>query len=333
LLKPLIWGSEGWGIDAHGDYLFATFYKYVLRYDIKKNQIDKIIDLGEAPDHWYYSATFSPDGQSCVAQAHEFDGPGQTGRVLIDLKKETAAPTEREHFPTLLGSPYQANDFVKVKVLNAYENGTAVAITMDENRIGAILPTEAGWDALGYYKFAVIDLAKDKIMQECPMNLLGPGETLSLYPTEPETEPLLIDYHLQSDTVMQARFPTDGRSSYDGFDIVKVVDAPADVAGFEECLKQSAWNTVEAGGWLKYNPASPNSYVLLLYGEGGRGGIMHLYDGPESEHPQGGAASLALYDKMTISPDNYQPFTASQPGFERYWVSWDVYKILYGLAA
>ena len=204
-LKPLIWGSEGWGIDTQSDYIFAHFWRYVVRYDIKKNQIDKIIDLGKAPESWYYNVTFAPDGQSCVAQAHEFDGPGQTGRVLIDLKNETYVSTKQEHFPALLGSLYQIEyqygmgwfiNGAEIKVLRPYaeQSGTAVAIAMDENRVGAILPSDAGWDALGYYKFAVIDLNQDKIVQECPMNVLKPGETLSLYPTEPTTlAPVMLE--------------------------------------------------------------------------------------------------------------------------------------------
>jgi len=184
-LKPLIWGSHGWGIDTHGDFLFAYFYRYVLRYDAKTNRIDKIIDLGEAPEYWYYGVTFSPDGQSCVAQAREFDGPGQTGKVLIDLENETYAPTQQEHFTFDTDRLFQTEDFAEIKALRSYECSTAVAIAMGENRIGAILPCdEAGWDALGYYKFAIIDLVQDKIIQECPMNVLAPGETISLYPPE-----------------------------------------------------------------------------------------------------------------------------------------------------
>jgi len=180
-LKPLIWGSDGWGINAQGDYVFAHFWRYVVRYDAKTNQIDKIIDLGEAPQYWYYGVSFSPDGQSCVALACEFDGPGQTGKVLIDLKNKTYVPTEQEHFPYDVDRYYQAEDFAEIKALEPYAYGTAEAFAMDENRVGAILPTDAGWDGLGYYKFAVIDLATGNIMQECPMNVLAPGETLSLY--------------------------------------------------------------------------------------------------------------------------------------------------------
>ena len=189
-LKPLIYGSQGWGIDTQGDYIFAQFWKYVLRYDVRTNQIDRIIDLGEAPEYWYYNTTFSPDGQGCMAQAHEFDGPGQTGRVFIDLKIEAYMHTEQEHFPYDADRFYQIEDVEKIKALVPHEYGTAMVIAMDKNRAGAILPSnEAGWDALGYYRFAVIDLAQDKIVQECPMNVLGPGEVLSLYPTEAEPQP------------------------------------------------------------------------------------------------------------------------------------------------
>ncbi|MCL1952236.1 MAG: hypothetical protein FWF60_05345, partial [Oscillospiraceae bacterium] len=118
------------------------------------------------------------------AQAREFDGPGQTGRVLINLENETFAPTDQEHFVSDWDRLYQIEDLAEIKALQP-EYGTAVAIAMGENRLGAILPSDdAGWDALGYYKFAVIDLARDEIVQECPMNVLAPGETISLYPPE-----------------------------------------------------------------------------------------------------------------------------------------------------
>jgi len=56
---------------------------------------------------------------------------------------------------------------------------------MDKNRVGAILPSNGANDfALGYYKFAVIDLAQDKIIQECPINAYPSGEG----PTEPPPE-------------------------------------------------------------------------------------------------------------------------------------------------
>ena len=343
-LKPLIWGSDGWWIDAQGDYIFAHFFRYIVRYDTKTNRIDKLIDLGDAPQYWWYSATYSPDGQSCVAQAREFDGPGQTGKVLIDLKKETVKPTEQEHYPHGMDSkPYQVDyqydngwfiNKAEIKAMRPYTgaNGTAVAIAMDRNRVGAILPSEAGWDALGYYKFAVVDLKQDKIVQECPMNVLKPGEVLSLYPPEPEPEPLLIDYHLQSVTVLRPRFPMDGRSSYDGFDVVKVVDAPADVASFEECLKSGAWTLTDAGGWIKGDPSSPQDHgILYMRGEDGRGLIAHLFSDPKKENPQGGAVALAMCDPMPAPPEKYRDSIGSD-AFSRYWVAWDVYKILYGLA-
>jgi hypothetical protein len=230
-LKPLIYGSDGWGIDAQGDYIFAHFWRYVLRYDAKTNKIDKIIDLGEAPEYWYYAATFSPDGQSCVAQASEFDGPGRTHKMLIDLKNETAVPTEQEFFPHSiernlnsvrlrgfgdedswwLGDAEDNPISGPIKALQPYATMAAQTIIIDKNRVGAILPSDAGWDALGYYKFAVIDLAQDRIVQECPMNVLKPGETLSLYPSALElNETLLAELGMTYDELTQRYGPRIG---------------------------------------------------------------------------------------------------------------------------
>jgi len=198
-LKPLIWGSEGWWLDTQGDYIFAHFFRYLLRYDAKTNEIDKFIDLGDAPQSWWYASTHSPDGQSCVAQAQEFDGPGHTGRVLIDLKNETSKPTEQAHFPhSTQSSPAQVearllehgygwflND-VEIKALRPYAGTIAEVIAMDGNRAGALVPVSGEANGyLGYYKFAVIDLAQDRIVQECPMNTLGQGEQYPTYPHEP----------------------------------------------------------------------------------------------------------------------------------------------------
>ncbi|MCL2300197.1 MAG: M56 family metallopeptidase, partial [Firmicutes bacterium] len=292
-LKHLIWGSDGWWLDTQGDYIFAHFWRYIVRYDIKTNRIDKIIDLGDAPQYWWYASTYSPDGRYCVAQAQEFDGPGHTGKVLIDLKNETVKSTEQEHFPHSFDSnPYQVesrllehgygwflND-VEIKALRPYASTITEIIPLDNNRVGALMPVSADASGyLGYYKFAVIDLAQDKIVQECIMNVLDKGEEYPTYPNQPdEPEPLLIDYHLKSVTVMRARFPKDGRSSYDGFDIVKVVDAPAEVAGFEECLKRGAWEPADEGDWLKVEPSSPQADTLILYmvGENGQGLALHL---------------------------------------------------------
>ncbi|MCL2298815.1 MAG: hypothetical protein FWC27_01555, partial [Firmicutes bacterium] len=346
-IKPLIWGSEGWWLDTQGDYIFAHFFRYLLRYDVKTNKIDKFIDLGDAPQSWWYAATYSPDGRYCVAQAQAFDAPGQTGRVLIDLKNETVKSTEQEHYPHSTQTlPYQVeprlmehgygwflND-VEIKALRPYAGTITEVIAMEGNRVGAMMPVSAEANGyLGYYKLAVIDLAQDKIVQECIMNVLDKGEEYPTYPDQPdEPEPLLIDYHLQSVTVLRARFPKDGRSSYDGFDIVKVIDAPAEVAGFEECLKRGAWEPADEGDWLKVEPSSPQADTLILYmlGEDGRGLALHLYDDLASEHPQGGAVSMAMYGTMPDSPEKYRDAT-DYTEFERYWVSWDTYKILYGL--
>ena len=344
-LKPLIWGSEGWWLDTQGDYIFAHFFRYLLRYDIKTNKIDKIIDLGDAPQSWWYASTYSPDGQTCVVQAQNFDGPGETGRLLIDLKNETVTETEQEHFshstqtnprqvePRLLehGYGWFIND-VEIKALRPYAATITEVIAIDENRVGALMPvSDEANGYLGYYKFAVIDLAQDKIIQECPMNVLDKGEEYPTYPDQPEPEPLLIDYHLQSVTVLRARFPTDGRSSYDGYDVVKVVDAPADVAGFEECLKQGAWNPADNDSDWKYEAASPKDYILYMLGEDGRGCVVFLYDDLESEHPQGGTASLAMYDAMYVNPAEFYRAIKDPSEFKRYWVSWDTYKMLYGM--
>jgi len=175
----------GWTLDTQDDFLFAVFKRYVVRYNAKTNEIDAVVDLGDAPRLWYYVATFSSDGNLCVAQAKDLGDAGETGKVLIDFTKKTAEPTEQEHYPhgaddknygLSFGSNEQrydfhySNDSVKeIKALKPYPYSSGRFIAMDEKRIGALLPlskTEAASDVSGYYRFIVIDIEKDKIVQE-----------------------------------------------------------------------------------------------------------------------------------------------------------------------
>lgn len=50
-IENFVFGSSGWNLISRGDFLFAAYSNYVLRYDIKKNQIDKFIYLGDSSDY------------------------------------------------------------------------------------------------------------------------------------------------------------------------------------------------------------------------------------------------------------------------------------------
>jgi len=192
-IEPLVFGSIGWQLDAQGEYVFAKFGRYIVRYDAAANQIDKFIDLGEAPEGSYHASTFSPDGRLCVAQAWNFpDHDAYTDKVLIDLADETFRPTEQEFYPhgydkgcrvELFVAPgvmrydfHFSDESVKeITALQPYADSLAEAIVIDEARIGAVLPdfpTHENGGLLGYYKFAVIDVEQDIIVQTCPMNIL-----------------------------------------------------------------------------------------------------------------------------------------------------------------
>jgi hypothetical protein len=69
-----------------------------------------------------------------------------------------------------------------------------------------------------------------------------------------------------------------------------------------------------------------------MRGEDGRGCVAYLYDDLESKHPQGGAVSLAICAALPANPAEFFQAIAEPDEFSRYWVSWDVYKTLYGLA-
>lgn len=200
-IEPLVFGSIGWQIDAQGEYVFAKFGQYIVRYDASANQIDKFVDLGEAPEGFYHASIFSPDGRFCVAQAWNFpDHDAHTDKVLIDLAGETSRPTQREFYShgydkevrveLFADSGVCRYDFIfadgsakEITALQPYAMSLAEAIAIDEARIGAVLPnipTSENGGMLGYYNFAVIDVARDEIVQTCPMNVLQSGQDYSI---------------------------------------------------------------------------------------------------------------------------------------------------------
>ena len=191
-IEPLIFGSIGWQIDAQANYVFAKYGQYIVRYDAAANQIDRFIDLGEAPEGFYHASAFSPDGRFCVAQAWNHpDYTAHTDKVLVDLENEISGPTEREFYSHGYMKDCRVELFVapgvsrydfhfsdgrvkEITALEPYAMSLGEAIAIDKARIGAVLPdlpTEDNGGYLGYYKFAVIDVEQDEIVRTCPMNL------------------------------------------------------------------------------------------------------------------------------------------------------------------
>lgn len=183
-IEPLAMYSVGWIIDAQGDFLFAKYHRYILRYDITSNQIDKVVDLEEPEEHCFYPSSISPDGRYCVVYTteipgNEFDEP--VDKILIDFKQETFERTNRGFYPYngVHDKGYQM--LLDITAVNAPELSPGDVAAIDENRVGALLPGQPhATGLLGYYKFAVIDAAKDEIIQTCPMNVLQSGQDYSI---------------------------------------------------------------------------------------------------------------------------------------------------------
>ncbi|MDR1927379.1 MAG: hypothetical protein LBQ33_01905 [Oscillospiraceae bacterium] len=121
------------------------------------------------------------------------------------------------------------------------------------------------------------------------------------------------------------------RPAYDGFDIVKMLQTPSEIQVFQNYLKPEAWELAEEGHWLKYNPARPNGQVIFVQGVEDQLAVMHLYTDPASKSDFEGGVSLALFDRLSLAPSDYQPFTNPLVGFKRYYVSSTVYHNLLAL--
>lgn len=183
---------------SQSSFLFTQHENYVVRYDINNNKIDKIVDLGNVYENWSFKTSYSSNGRYIISNM--FDPNNENPKLigcyyfLIDLKSQTK---------TLLAEVYDENRAIEVTSLipqesrsdyydlafsteilkNAllseslylkdidrrFEHISCVAI--DSNRAGLLIPTTPGLeDILGNYRFMVLDLQSDKIVQECHLS-------------------------------------------------------------------------------------------------------------------------------------------------------------------
>lgn len=208
-LKDLTFGSIGWTLRHRKDYLFAVYGKYILRYNIRDNKIDKMVELGKSYNNWPFGTSFSSDGDYCIAYSFDFSGEDSRNYFLIDFiadktwlicgrvnefdlnkvpesvrdeisgnsfsrpKEQTNYSITRKQTDENKAEYYFRNEHGEIKIINSLSplgHGGAYTI-VDKNRIGAIMPQnpEEEW-ALGYYKFVVIDVSQDKIVQDYMIN-------------------------------------------------------------------------------------------------------------------------------------------------------------------
>lgn len=190
-MKPLILETETWEIGTRGNYLFIVHNHcpYVVRYNSDKNEIDRIVKIFDAPSGWYFNNSTKRDGEQHIVEARNImDGKDMNNRILIDFTNKTVSATEEDDFTRTNLSKGQADGKIviedgryyfyasggNVKEITSLPPNTeysAAVVVMEGNRIGAVLPSEKSVEKLGYYKFVVIDISEDKIVQECPMNI------------------------------------------------------------------------------------------------------------------------------------------------------------------
>jgi len=167
VLNDVVWGSHGWHLVSRGEYLFAGYWRYLLRYSIAENRVDKVI-VYDWPERDDYISSFSEDGRYCIAYMMDVPhGVKLSGNILIDFEAGTAEPTKQERYPfpeDLRGiAPEQLAAMQNLRLdLGDY-------VPIDENRVGAIVPHESS--NIGHHKFVVIDVEQDIIIQECPLNV------------------------------------------------------------------------------------------------------------------------------------------------------------------
>lgn len=189
-IKTLIYGSVGWDLRYRAPFLFAVQGRYILRYDIDKNEIDRIVDLRESYNGWPFQTSFSSNGRYCIEYSFDFnnDEPAhnyfiidferKTADLITDIYNKNFVPKlsddikgEMQDLRFNVNEPavfhsYNGNEITALKDL-----GLGCYINVDENRIGAIMPISSELSGeLGYYKFSIIDIRKNEIVHEYMLN-------------------------------------------------------------------------------------------------------------------------------------------------------------------
>ena len=194
-LKILIWGSRGWSLYSGGEYLFAAFGNYLVRYNITENRVDSVVEF-DKPEYWWCSTSVSSDGETVIAKAGNHpDYDVWTNQVLIDFRQKTCRLISDDFkLPEKENNPYflyrvekefntEENMFYKlyaldenlsdkeIKSVSTYAVSLSESVLIGQNHMGVIMgSSEEANGYLGYDKFVVIDITQDKIIQECIIN-------------------------------------------------------------------------------------------------------------------------------------------------------------------
>lgn len=174
-LKDVLRINSGWSLEPREDYVYVWSYDhpYILRYNIIDNSIDKIVKINDSDSKVYYHCTFSNDGKTSISEAQEWDSGRVIARYLIDFDSQRVEFTDDETYEN--GTNALLPDVV-IRELNCLKDYDRFAIdfinivSIDDERIVAVLPPDTATGKMGYYKFAVIDTKNDEIIQECKLN-------------------------------------------------------------------------------------------------------------------------------------------------------------------
>lgn len=193
-LKPAIWGSHGWQIwhPNKSDYIYASFGRHLLRYNISNNDIDRAITLQfESQNFIDQKLQLSSDGKhGLVADTYFIDFENKDVSLLSEAdtmaKRDNIAFDGDNHNLDVLAYSIEhkavENQFIASKdqetpghemtsLRGADLNGERSFVGIDAKIVGSLIPNGGDGLELGYYKFVLIDVEKDEIIQECPINI------------------------------------------------------------------------------------------------------------------------------------------------------------------
>ncbi len=215
-LKSAKWGSQGWEIYSSEKplYLYAVFGRYMLRYNISENKMDRAIEyengfsdsifnLSSDGKYVIVSKLFDNTENAQLNNTFLIDFESNEIKYWEDLKEgfdfEEIPEAIRDEFEVAKINEYtklanseilkysidydatsgsyfarSKEDLAKVIEITVLKNkifeGERTFIYINSNTIGTLIPSNDNAIDLGYYKFVLIDIEKDKVIQESLIN-------------------------------------------------------------------------------------------------------------------------------------------------------------------
>ncbi|TCK98441.1 hypothetical protein EDC19_0861 [Natranaerovirga hydrolytica] len=209
-LQGAVFGSHGWSIVYPVEsYIDARFGSYWLRYDINTNKIDRalkfedgfwdtITNLSKSGNYAIKSTLYDEENEPANIFFIDFKNEEVVFLAyaveefkIEDIPEDIRSEFELENiFTSNINEPYferveydiqyifESSSFIVYEGEEILHELTVLEdqgilmnnfVWIDEKTIGVLMPIENGFD-LGYYKFALIDIIEDRIIQECPIN-------------------------------------------------------------------------------------------------------------------------------------------------------------------